>query len=402
MKLSRRAFFHSVGLGALGASLPHLAFAGSGQENSDDIILSLFLRGAADGLNVVPPWNDDDYYRLRPDLALSTDEVLDLDGSFGLHPGMAPLLPVYQQGDLAVIHAVGSPSPSHSHFEAQNLMERGVVEGNGSFDGWLGRWLDYRMDDSFGVFHAVGMGNAAPTTLAHDASTIALPSIQGFALQVPEDQRDASEAMLRAIHETGNLLDQRAVDTLEAVNKLAEADPAAIPPQNGAEYPATPFGEQLQALGQLVRADIGLRAGAISLGGWDTHQGQVPTLESLTADLAQGLAAFHTDMGEAMQRITLVVQTEFGRRAYQNGSQGTDHGHASFMLALGGHVNGGKVFTDWPGLRDQDLYGAGDLEVTIDYRSVLAELIDKRTSGMPLESLFPDFDNSAGFPGVFY
>ena len=396
MKLSRRQFMQLTAVGSASLAVPRLVFAGrEGGSRTDDVILSIFLRGAADGLNIVPPWGDPDYYHLRPNLAIAKPGTeggaLALDDFFGFHPGMSSLMPVFETGDLAVIHACGSPAPSHSHFEAQDLMERGLEESSSDFNGWLGRYLDYRMDDSFGVFHAVAMGVAAPRTLAHQASTIAMPDIESFSLLLPADQEDALRQLLQELYPGDSMLDAASRDTLAAVDELAAADPLQYPPDNGAEYPDSEFGRQMQAIGQLIKSDIGLRAGALSLGGWDTHEGETATLESLLPDLAGTLAAFHTDMGARMSGITLVVMTEFGRRAYENGSAGTDHGHGSFMLAMGNNVNGGKVYHQWPGLKEADLYGAGDLAVTIDYRQVLAELISERTAGMPSEILFPGF-----------
>lgn len=404
MKLSRRQFFKVMGLGSASIMAPRILLANNTTDNQDDIVISVFLRGAADGLNIVPPYADPDYYRLRPSLSIPEPGMesgaLDLDGFFGFHPGMEALMPAFAAGDLAVIHACGSHSPSHSHFEAQDLMERGVLDNTGSFKGWLGRYLDYTYNDGFSIFHAVGMGNAAPRTLSHDATTIALPSIDSFSLLVPDSDKSDIENMLRQLYDSTESLDTQSIDTLDAIDSLADADPTQYSPQNDAEYPDTLFGAQMQAIGQLIYSDIGLRAGAISLGGWDTHEGEAATLDAQTQELAQTLAAFNTDMGDRMSGITLVVMTEFGRRAYENGSNGTDHGHASFMLALGKNVNGGKVYHDWPGLRDQDLYGSGDLAVTTDYRDVLGELITQRTSGMPMEELFPDLENPQ-FPGIF-
>ncbi len=404
MKLSRRKFLQLTALGSASLAAPRLAFSSEGNDRSDDIIISIFLRGAADGLNIVPPWGDPDYYRLRPNLAISEpgdqDGTLALDDLFGFHPGMVSLMPVYEQGDLAVIHACGSPSPSHSHFEAQDLMERGLEENTNEFNGWLGRYLDYRMDDSFGVFHAVAMGIAPPRTLAHQASSIAMPDIESFTLQFPTGEEEKIRTLLKELYSGDEMLDQASRDTLAAVDELALADPLRYAPENGAQYPDSPFGRQMQAMGQLIRADLGLRAGALSLGGWDTHEGEAATLESLVPDLAGSLAAFHTDMGADMNHITVVVMTEFGRRAYENGSAGTDHGHGSFMLAMGSNVNGGQVFHQWPGLKDENLYGSGDLEVTTDYRQVLAEMIDRRTTGMPLDTLFPGFSGYSPL-GIF-
>ena len=393
MKLSRRQFMQLTALGSASLAAPRLVFAGENDDGTDDIIISIFLRGAADGLNVVPPWGDPDYYRLRPSLAIpgpgEEGGALALDDLFGFHPGMQSLMPVYEQGDLAVIHACGSHSPSHSHFEAQDLMERGLEESMNEFNGWLGRYLDYRMDDSFGVFHAVAMGIAAPRTLTHQLSTIAMPDIESFSLLLPSDQEQAIRKLLQELYPGDSLLDSSSRDTLAAVDELAQADPLQYSPDNDAQYPESRFGREMQNMGQLIKADIGLRAGALSLGGWDTHEGEAATLASLVPDLADTLAAFHQDMGTRMSGITLVVMTEFGRRAYENGSAGTDHGHGSFMLAMGRNVNGGRVFHEWPGLKDADLYGSGDLEVTTDYRQVLAEMLTQRTAGAPLETLFP-------------
>ncbi|HDK37958.1 MAG TPA: DUF1501 domain-containing protein [Thiolapillus brandeum] len=404
MKLSRRHFFKLLGLGSASVLAPRVLLADSALDKTDDIIISVFLRGAADGLNIVPPYADPDYYRLRPKLNIAPPGgkggALDLDGFFGFHPGMEALMSAYEDGELAIIHACGSPSASHSHFEAQDLMERGLINPADNFSGWLGRYLDYRMDDSFSVFHAVGMGNTAPRTLAHKASTISLSTIDSFSLLTSDEQKAEIEEMLRELYAGTNMLESRSISTLDALDAMAEAEPGQYPPETGARYPDTTFGRQLQAIGQLIRADIGLRAGAISLGGWDTHKDQAATVDNLTTELALALAAFDTDMGENMHNITLVTHTEFGRRAYENGSAGTDHGHASFMLAMGKNVNGGKVYNDWPGLRNQDLYGAGDLEVTIDYRNILGELISKRTSGMSMVELFPDLEQ-VQFPGVF-
>ncbi len=404
MKLSRRQFMQLAALGGASLAAPRLIFAEGSQTSSDDIIISVFLRGAADGLSIVPPWGDADYYRLRPSLAIprpgTENGALPLDDTFGFHPGMQALLPVFEAGDLAVIHACGSPSPSHSHFEAQDLMERGLESGADDFNGWLGRFLDYRIDGSFGVFHAVAMDVATPRTLVHGAPTIAMPDIDAFSLQLPADQEAEIRKLLQELYPDDSPLDRSSQGTLDAVDTLAAADPLQYPPEDGAEYPDTQFGRQMLALGQLIKADIGLRAAAISLGGWDTHEGEAATLNALVPELAGALAAFNTDMGSRMERITLVTQTEFGRRAYENSSAGSDHGHASFMLAMGKNVNGGKVFHDWPGLGAADLYGAGDLEVTIDYRCVLGELVSQRTAGMPLDELFPAYTDT-GYHGIF-
>ncbi|WP_457676475.1 DUF1501 domain-containing protein [Thiolapillus sp.] len=404
MKLSRRQFMRTTTLGSISLAIPRLLRAEPPRKNTDDIIISIFLRGAADGLNIIPPWGDPDYHQLRPTLAIpdpgEEGGALPLDDMFGLHPGMKSLLPLYEAGDLAIIHACGSPSPSHSHFQAQDLMERGLESTTQEYRGWLGRYLDYRRDDSFTVFHAVAMGLATPRTLVHQAPTISMSGIEEFSLKLPETEEDKIRELLLAFHEGDRPLDIASRETLSAVDELARANPLQYAPENGAEYPDTEFGHQMRTLGQLIRADLGLRAGSVNLGGWDTHEGEATTLDKLVPELSDTLAAFHRDMGDRMSGITLVVMTEFGRRAYENGSAGTDHGHAGFMMVLGKNVNGGRVFHDWPGLKKTDLYGAGDLQVTMDYRNVLGELISKRTNGMPMDLLFPDFRETS-HSGIF-
>ena len=409
MKLSRRQVFKLMGVTGAAAYMPRIVFSenGSTSASTGDTVIIIYLRGGADALNIVPPYGDANYSKLRPTLAIPSPDsgvegaALDLDGFFGLHPSMAPLLPFYQSGELAIIHAAGSPNPSHSHFESQDLMERGLGENDTIYTGWFGRYLDYTgVPEEDAVFRAMAMGSTAPRSLAHSEPSIAMNSIEGFNLLADDSQKAELQARLSALFSGNSLLDQQAVNTLVAVQSLELADPAQYPVENDAEYPDTSFGRELMEVGQMIRAGLGVQVAGINLGGWDTHEGEIATLDTLLAEFAQGLAAFSTDMGELMSGITLVTMTEFGRRAYENGSGGTDHGHASFMMAMGRNVNGGNVYTDWPTLDDNALYASGDLEVTTDYRSVLAELVVNRTAGMPVEELFPDFAGS-DFLGVF-
>ncbi len=406
MKLSRRQLFKLMGATGAAAYMPRIVFSENSSNSQGDTVIIIYLRGGADALNIIPPYGDTNYSKLRPTIVIPSPDsgiegaALDLDGFFGLHPSMAPLLPLYQSGELAVIHAAGSPNPGHSHFESQDLMERGLGENTDIYTGWFGRYVDYTSAPDDAVFRALAMGTTAPASLTHSKPSIAMSSIEDFNLQVADNQQAELQAHLSALFSGSSLLDQQANNTLGAVQSLELADPAQYPVENGAQYPDTKFGRELMETGQMIRAGLGIEVAGINLGGWDTHEGERATLNTLLAEFSQGLAAFSADMGELMSGITLVTMTEFGRRAYENGSGGTDHGHASFMLALGGNVNGGHVYTDWPTLEEDALYASGDMEVTTDYRTVLAELVANRTAGMPVETLFPDF-SSPEFLGVF-
>ncbi len=406
MKLSRRQLFKWMGATGAAAYMPRIVFSENASTSQGDTVIIVYLRGGADALNIVPPYGDANYTKLRPTLAIPSPDsgaegaALDLDGFFGLHPSMAPLLPFYASGELAIVHAAGSPNGSHSHFEAQDLMERGLGESTDIYSGWFGRYIDHTLMTDDPVFRALAMGTTAPRSLAHSEPSIAMSSIDGFNLQVDGEQRAEIESGLLALFSGSSLLDQQAVNTLNAVQSLEFADPAQYQMENDAQYPETTFGRELMEVGQMIRSGLGVEVAGINLGGWDTHEGENVTLNTLLAEFSQGLAAFSTDMGELMSGITVVTMTEFGRRAYENGSAGTDHGHASFMLALGRNVNGGQVYADWPTLEESALYDSGDLEVTTDYRTVLAELVTNRTTGMPIEELFPDF-SVPSLPGIF-
>ena len=367
-----------------------------------DALVVVFLRGAADGLNMVVPHAEEEYHRLRPalrlprpdDLRTAEDQrVIDLDGFFGFHPVLRPLLPAWEAGKLACIQACGGPDESRSHFKAMELMERGVSEESGPTTGWIGRHLSSQKTGAASPLRAVSLGEYIPRSLYGPVPASALRSITDFHLG-DSTAAVALAAALSVFYAGQNELSVIGQDTLKIMQDLKKIDPASYQPA-GSAYPESEFGHGLSQIAMLIKAEIGLETAAIDLGGWDTHfaqgifEGQMPRLME---DLSLGLAAFHSDLERHLDRITLVVMTEFGRRAYENASLGTDHGHGGLMFVLGGAVKGGKVITRWPGLNRENLVGPGDLAVTIDYRDVLGEILTQRMHNQNLDQIFPDYN----------
>jgi uncharacterized protein (DUF1501 family) len=372
--------------------LPRLAFAPAHTAPRGDALLVIFLRGAADVLNMVIPHGEDAYYRLRPSLGIPrpddsranpADRTLDLDGFFGLHPAMRPLLASWQSGHLAIIHACGAPDQSRSHFKAMELMERGVDDERGPASGWIGRHLASLDTGNASPLRAVGLGSMPQRSLSGAIPVTALRSIADFHLG-----SDAPAiAHIRAVLEALYANDLPGQETLRMLDILQKLDPA--PPHSPNAYPNTDFGLALHQTATLIRAEVGLEVAAIDLGGWDTHFAQAAIQPGLIADLAQGLAAFHAEMADHLNRLTVVTMSEFGRRVAENGSLGSDHGHGSMMMVLGGHVRGGQVHGVWPGLAEGQLVSPGDLAVTTDYRNVLGEILQKRLNNPALDQVFP-------------
>lgn len=410
--LTRRSFVRSIGLGSLTlpAWFPRVAFSAAPSAQRD-ILVCIFLRGGADGLNVVVPVGDDDYYRNRPLLAIRPPgsggrEAIDLDGFFGLHPSLAPLKELYDDGVLAAVQATGSPDTTHSHFDAMDFMERGTPGSKAIPTGWIGRHLASLDTGNDSPFRAVGVGSLLPASLRGPVPVTALRSIAGFHLESRsgrETETARFEDRLSSLYAGNAWLDLQAQQTLEAVATLAAADPGSQGAANGAVYPDSEFGRALRQTAQLIKADLGLEVACVDMGGWDTHaqQGRATgMMADLLAELAAGLSAFYTDLSGRMGRITVVTMSEFGRRLRENASGGTDHGHGNFMFLLGGGVRGGRVYGNWPGLAAGQLVGPGDLVITTDYRTVLAEIIERRLGNPRLADVFPGF-TSPGDLGLF-
>jgi uncharacterized protein (DUF1501 family) len=412
MQTTRRGLFALGALSALGlaagrrTALGSVALRPQTHGPAGDMLVSIFLRGGVDGLSLIVPFGDNDYYRLRPTLALAqpddkgasaADRALDLDGFFGLHPALAPLRPLQDAGQMAVIHACGSGNQTRSHFDAMATMERGVASETGPASGWLARHLETAPWNNPSPLRAVALGNILPQSLAGASQATALSRVADLRLQSPFsggtarfEQELAQMYSRNALAEAG----QEALSVLQTVNRLP-LDTSHI-----GHYPNDDLGEGLRQVSLLIKSGVGLEAACLDHGGYDTHVAQGTgqgILASRLQSLASGIAAFATELGpEHWSRTTVVVMSEFGRRAAENSGLGTDHGRGGAILLLGGHVTGGRVHGVWPGLGASQLEGPGDLKVTTDYRSVLAEVITKRLKNPNADAIFPGLGASEG------
>lgn len=376
--------------------------SGRGKANAKrKVLLVIFQRGAADGLNMLVPHASDDYYRLRPKVRVprpgAAGGALDLDGYFGLHPSLGPLQKYWDSGQMAAVHAVGSPHSTRSHFTAQGIMEAGIQRSQSTGSGWVGRYLAAQGSANESPFRAVGITSATPAALAGPVPALALRNFNVF--DALTDQGPAFLQLAARLHRGDDPLSRQSRLAIQAVQALQTKNPASIQPRNGTKYPSHSFGATIKKAAQLIRADLGVEVIAIDNGAWDTHANQNSRLNSRLKQFAEGINAFVKDMGAEMANVTVVTMSEFGRRASENGSGGTDHGHGGVMFVLGGGVNGGRVFGDWPGLADADL-DRGDLQVTTDYRSVLTEVLRQHAGGREPVGAFPDFVDRAGL-GLF-
>jgi uncharacterized protein (DUF1501 family) len=395
-----------------------LAQATSAQASGKKLVV-LFQRGAADGLNLVVPYPEPAYYAMRPTIAIQPNQVLDLNGFFGLHPSMQPLMPLYKSGHLAIIQAAGSPDPSRSHFDAQDFMESGTPGVKSTQDGWLNRALqaeDAVRHKPETAFRAIALGPIVPRTLAGKIPAVAIGNVQDFAVggrqamqkpaslpvEMPNGKAapdslvsQSFEAMYNGASydgRTDSVLHGTGQETFEAVKMLKSTDPAHYTPANGASYPKGAFGDSMKQVAQLMKANLGVEAAFADIGGWDTHQNQGSMKGQLSdrlAEFSQGIAAFWQDMGDGAENLVLVTMSEFGRTAHQNGTGGTDHGHANVMFVLGGPVKGGRVYGRWPGLAPEQLNEGRDLVVTTDFRQVLGEAAYKTLGAENLDAVFP-------------
>jgi uncharacterized protein (DUF1501 family) len=407
MSITRRIFLRNgaltvVGTAAIPSFLARAAFASTNGTGGKRRLVVLFQRGAADGLNMVVPYGEAAYYKMRPTIAIPRPKsgiasAIDLDGFFGLHPAMSTLKPLWDSKQLAIIHAAGSPDNTRSHFDAQDYMESGTPGVKSTEDGWLNRaMVSPAPGAKQSPFRAVALGTALPRMLSGAAPAVAISNINDFGVGgrsgASKEVSGSFESMYAqsvdsVLHGTGK-------ETFEAVKMLKANAPPNYLPARGASYPRGRFANSLKQVAQLLKADLGVEVAFVDIGGWDHHVNEGSTqgqLANLSREFAESIAAFWTDIGDLGEDTVVVTMSEFGRTARENGTRGTDHGHANVMFVLGGPVKGGKVFGRWPGLGERHLYEGRDLELTTDFRSVLTECLDKHMDKKQLGKVFPGF-----------
>jgi uncharacterized protein (DUF1501 family) len=373
-------------------------------------LIAIFQRGAVDGLNVVVPYGEHNYYDLRPNIAIpkpngGVEAALDLDGYFGLHPSLQSFKPLWDSKRLAIVHASGSPDSTRSHFDAQDYMESATPGVKSTQDGWLNRYLQSKTDPQKSLFRAVSMTQNMPRAMQGKAPALAISNLADFSIRAGQSSASVQggfeaiydQTVNDALHGTGK-------ETFEAINYLKQVNPSQYKAENGANYPRTPFGNSLLQIAQLIKAGVGLEVAFTDIGGWDTHvnegnqQGQ---LSNLLRQFSTAIAALYTDLGQRMDDVVILTMSEFGRTAKENGNRGTDHGHANAMFVVGNSVRGGKVYGDWPGLKSDQLNEGRDLALTTDFRDVFGEIATKHLGSNNLKTVFPGYTGtSAKFRGV--
>jgi uncharacterized protein (DUF1501 family) len=410
---SRRVFMKNGGLAllSLGFAPAFLArtveAAGSARRK---ILITIFQRGAVDGLNMIVPFGEREYYAARPSIAVpkpnGAEGAVDLDGFFGLHPRLAPLKPLWDSKQMAIVHATGSPDGTRSHFDAQDYMETATPGVKSTQDGWLNRYLHAREHAEATPFRAVALAPQMPRSLQGLEPALAIGQIGQFGIRAGQatDMVQASfeseyaAAADRVLNKTGG-------QAFDAVRMLKSADPSKYQPENGADYPRSGYGEALRQIAQLIKADVGLEVAFAEAGGWDTHVNQGSSVGQLAArldDFGRGIAALARDLGDRMSDVVILTMSEFGRAVAENGNRGTDHGHGNAMMIIGGqNVRGGKVYGRWPGLGREQRYDGRDLAVTTDFRSVFAEVVRGHLGVADTRTIFPGFNDASrlGFIG---
>jgi uncharacterized protein (DUF1501 family) len=408
---SRRIFlkngaFALVSLGFAPSFLARTAFA-AGPTARAKRLIAIFQRGAVDGLSVVVPFGESEYYRARPSIAIPRPNAgdgaaVDLDGFFGLNPRLPTLKPLWDARQLAIVHACGSPDSTRSHFDAQDYMETATPGRKSTPDGWLNRYLQARHAEAATPFRAVALTQQLPRMLQGTAPAVAMNQIAQFGIR----DGAAGSAFEAAYGAPGDrVLNGTGRDAFDAIRMLKIADPAKYQPENGADYPRSPFGQALKQIAQLTKSNVGLEVAFADIGGWDTHvnqgagQGQ---LANRLDDFGHAISALVADLGDRMEDTVVLTMSEFGRAVNENGNRGTDHGHGNAMMAIGGGIRGGKVYGKWPGLAIDRRYDGRDLAVTTDFRDVFSEIVVRHLGVSDARPVFPGFDVSPSrFPGLF-
>ena len=404
MSITRRIFLRNsalavVGTAAVPSFLTRAAFGAVENGGRTKRLVVIFQRGAADGLNIVVPYAERNYYAMRPNINIPQKSVVDLNGFFGLHPALSAFQPLWQQRQLAIVHAAGSPDTTRSHFDAQDFMESGTPGIKSTDDGWLNRSLrNLPSTPPVSPFRAIALGPSLPRILSGNEPAVAMNNINDFSVGgkslKPSPAATAFEAMYD--HSSDAVLHGTGEETFDAVKMLKSADPGKYTPAPNANYPKGRFGDSLRQLAQLIKANLGVQVAFADIGGWDHHvnegaaEGQ---LANVLGDFSQSIAAFWNDLGDLGEDTVVVTMSEFGRTARENGNRGTDHGHANVMFVLGGPVKGGKVYGRWPGLDQSQLYEGRDLALTTDFRQVIGEAVTRHLGNKNLAAVFPGYDN---------
>ncbi len=405
--ITRRVFLRNSALAVVGTAavprfLARAALGATPPGARPKRLVVIFQRGAADGLNIVVPHAEPQYYAMRPSISIPRKDVLDLNGFFGLHPSLAPFQPLWQQGHLAIVHAAGSPDPTRSHFDAQDFMEAGTPGLKSTDDGWLNRSLrNLPHPTPRSPFEAIAMGPSIPRILGGVEPAIAMNNINDFSVGGRNPKASPAASAFEAMydHSVDSVLHGTGEETFDAVKMLKSADPGKYQPAPGANYPKGRFGDSLRQLAQLIKANLGVQVAFADIGGWDHHVNEGATegqIANVLREFSQSLAAFWTDLGDLGEDTVVVTMSEFGRTARENGNRGTDHGHANVMFVLGGPVKGGKVYGRWPGLDQSQLYEGRDLALTTDFRQVLGEAVQRHMGNANLKEVFPGFENQPG------
>ncbi|PYX62189.1 MAG: hypothetical protein DMG73_00810 [Acidobacteria bacterium] len=403
MPITRRVFLKNsalavVGTAAIPAFLTRVAFSAANSAARNKRLIVIFQRGAADGLNIVVPHGEQLYYAMRPSINIPRSSVIDLDGFFGLHPSMSAFQPLWQQRHLAIVHAAGSPDPTRS----QDFMESGTPGMKATDDGWLNRALhSLPPPTQNSAFRAISLGPSLPRILSGNEPAVAVNNISDFGVGGKNPNATPIANTFEAMYDQSvdTVLHGTGQQTFEAVKMLKSADPAHYAPAPGANYPRGRFGDSLKQLAQLIKANLGVQVAFADIGGWDHHVNEGSTqgqIANVLRDFSQSLAALWTDLGNLAEDTVIVTMSEFGRTARENGNRGTDHGHANVMFVMGGPVKGGKVYGQWPGLNQSQLYEGRDLAVTTDFRRVLGEAVERHLGNKSLETVFPGFENPPG------
>ena len=407
--MNRRFFLKSgsIALASVGMSLSApsflecIAFGNALTGGKRKTLIAIFQRGAVDGLNVVVPFGESNYYELRPSIAISkpesgnADAAINLDGFFGLHPSMSAFKPLWDSKRLAIIHASGSPDNTRSHFDAQDYMESATPGVKSTSDGWLNRYLASKKDPDASLFRAVAMTKTMPRVLQGRQPALAISNLSEFAIRAGKSSANV-QGGFEAIYarDLNDPLAGMGRETFEAVNYLKKANPAQYQPENGAQYPRNPFGNSLLQIAQLIKAGVGLEVAFTDIGGWDTHVNQGNSrgqLANLLQQFSNGIAALYQDLGQRMDDVVVLTMSEFGRTVRENGNRGTDHGHANAMFVLGNSVRGGKVYGQWPGLKSDQLYEGRDLALTTDFRDVFGEIATRHLGSTDAKTVFPSY-----------